>query len=116
MSAAAVEPGAKVRLALPLRRWKPAPFRRGPSPFNFAAAEARALGQRRRSASLFDHPFMSLSLHAGTTLLAAIGTAKLEGVWQVLAWAILIGAGSQTMVDGIRFFGGAPSPTYPEGG
>jgi hypothetical protein len=114
MEVTPIDPGAKVRLGLPLKPWRPAPFKRGPSPFNFKAAEKKALGQKRLGEALFDHPFMNLSLSASATLLAAIGTAKLDGVGRILAWAVLIGAGSQTLLNAVRYFG-SPSPAYPGG-
>ncbi len=99
---------------MPLKPWRPVPFRRTQSPFNFAAAEKRALGQKRMGEALFDHPFMNLALSSSATLLAAIGTARLDGFAQILSWAVLIGAGSQTLVNAVRFFG-SPSPAYPGG-
>jgi hypothetical protein len=88
-----------------VRVWRPAPFRHGPSPFNFAEADRRALGQKRLGQTLFDHPLMGLALGAGATILAAAGTAKFEGGWRILSWAVLIAAGSQTLVSGVRYLG-----------
>ncbi len=110
-----VKPGANVRLVTAIKPWRPAPFRRGPSPFKFAEAEKRALGQKRLSAALFDHPVMSFTLNVGATMLAAMGTAKFDGVWRILSWAVLIGAGSQALLDVTRLLGGQAEPTQGGG-
>lgn len=91
----------------PVRPWKPSPFRRGPSPYNFAKAAAHALGQRRTlSGALFDDPLMATFLTGAATLLAAAGTATFENIWlRVLAWGVLIGAGAQTIVNASRVLG-----------
>ncbi len=89
----------------PVRPWRPTPFRRGPSPYNFAKAEAHALGQRKKglSGSLFDDPLMATFLSGGATVLAAAGTATFENIWlRVLSWIVLVGAGAQTLVNAVR--------------
>lgn len=101
-------PTRPLGLVSPVRPWRPAPFRRGPSPYNFAKAQERALGQRKKglSGSLFDDPLMATFLTGGATVLAAAGTATFENIWlRVLSWAVLIGAGAQTLVNASRTFG-----------
>ena len=87
------------------------PFRRGPSPYNFAKVEKRALGQRKKglSGALFDDPLMATFLNGGATILAAAGTATFESIWlRVIAYGVLVGAGAQTLVSLSRVLGGNP--------
>ena len=98
-------PTKPLGLASPVRPWRPVPFRRGPSPYNFAKAEARALSQRKKglSGSLFDDPLMAVFLNGGATVLAAAGTATFESIWlRVLSWIVLVGAGAQTLLNAVR--------------
>jgi len=83
------------------RPWKPAPFRQGPSPFSRSLAGA-SVGQPSKG-TLFDDPFVALLLSGASTVLAAISTVKLEGAARILAWAVMIGAGTQTLVSGVRY-------------
>jgi hypothetical protein len=91
-----------------MRAWRPAPFRHGPSPFNFQQADRRALGRRQLGQALFDHPIMELILGVSTTALAAAGTAKFDGAWRILSLAVLIAAGSQTLMNGVRYLSSSP--------
>ncbi len=95
-------------LSSPVRPWRPAPFGRGRSPYDFAKAGERALGQRRKELSgvLFDDPLMATILNGSATILAAAGTAAFGSVWlKVIAWGVLVGAGAQTLVSVSRVMG-----------
>ncbi len=95
-------------LSSPVRPWRPAPFGHGRSPYDFAKAGERALGQRRKELSgvLFDDPLMATILHGSATILAAAGTATFDSIWlKVIAWGVLVGAGAQTMVSVSRVLG-----------
>ncbi len=97
-------------------RWRPAPFRQT-SPFKFEKAEARArtLGQAASGIALFDHPLMALALNGSAAVVAAFGAAKFEGWLRALSFGVLIGAGAQALVSGVRFLN-MRSPAYPAGG
>ncbi len=108
MEATAAMKTRPLGISSPVRPWRPSPFRRGPSPYNFAKAGERALSQRRKelSGALFDDPLMATFLNGGATILAAAGTATFDSIWlKVIAWGVLIGAGAQTLVSVSRVFG-----------
>ncbi len=95
-------------ISSPVRPWRPVPFGPGRSPYNFAKAGERALGQRRKalSGTLFDDPLMATFLNGGAVILAAAGTATFESIWlKVIAWGVLVGAGAQTLVSVSRVLG-----------
>lgn len=83
--------------------WKPAPFRPGSSSFSNPVLAGKRIGQPSKG-TLFDDPRMALLLSGASAALAAISTAKLDGAGRILAWAVLIGAGTQTLVSGVRYF------------
>lgn len=99
-----------------VKRWRPAPFR-PTSPFQFKKLEgARSLGQGAipQGTALFDHPLMALVLNGSAAVIAAFGAAKFDGWLRALSFGVLIGAGAQTLVSGIRFMN-SMSPAYPGG-
>ncbi len=97
-----------LRLSSPVRPWRPAPFGHGRSPYDFAKAGERALGQRRKELSgvLFDDPLMATILNGSATILAAAGTATFDSILlKVISWGVLVGAGAQTLVSLSRVLG-----------